>query len=40
MLLKIKKSGYIQTYEGGVNEQYKGNKNKRWEHMRLIFMGG
>ena len=25
MLLKIKKSGYIQTDEGGVNEKYKSN---------------
>ena len=25
-----KKTGYIQTDEGGVNEQYKSNKNKRW----------
>ena len=29
ILLKIKKNGYIQTDEGGVNEQYKSNKNKR-----------
>jgi hypothetical protein len=35
-----KKTGYIQTDEGGVNEQYKSNKNKRWELMRLIFMDG
>jgi hypothetical protein len=40
ILLKIKKTGYIQTYEGRVNEQYKSNKNKRWELMRLIFMDG
>jgi hypothetical protein len=40
MLLKIKKTGYIQTDEDGVNEQYKSNKNKRWELMRLIFMDG
>ena len=31
-MLKIK-TGYIQTDEGGVNTQYKSNKNKRWEHM-------
>ena len=40
ILFKIKKTGYIQTDEGGVNEQYKSNKNKRWELMRLIFMDG
>ena len=34
------KTGYIQTDEGSVNTQYKSNKNKRWEHMRLIFMDG
>ena len=38
-MLKIK-TGYIQTDEGGVNTQYKSNKNKRWEHMRLLFMDG
>jgi hypothetical protein len=36
ILLKIK-TGYIHTDEGGVNTQYKSNKNKRWEVMRLIF---
>ena len=40
MLFKIKKTGYIQTDEGGVNEQYKSNKNKKWELMQLIFMEG
>ena len=39
ILLKIK-TGYIQTDEGGFNTQYKINKNKRWELMRLIFMDG
>jgi hypothetical protein len=38
-MFKIK-TGYIQTDEGGVNMQYKSNKNKRWEHMLLIFMDG
>jgi hypothetical protein len=33
-------TGYIQTDEGGVNMQNKSNTNKRWEHMRLIFMDG
>ena len=39
ILLKIK-TGYIQTDEGGVNSQYKSNKNNRWDLMRLIFMDG
>ena len=39
ILLKIK-TGYIQTDKGGFNTQYKSNKNKRWELMRLIFMDG
>ena len=39
ILIKIK-TGYTQIDEGGVNTQYKGNKNKRWELMRLIFMDG
>jgi hypothetical protein len=29
MLFKIKKNGFIQTYEGGVNTQYKGNKKQK-----------
>ena len=29
-MFKIK-TGYIQTDEGGVNTQYKSNKNKRWD---------
>ena len=40
IVFKIKKTGYIQTDKGGVNEQYKSNKNERWELMRLIFMDG
>ncbi len=39
IFLKIK-TGYIQTDDGRVNTQYKRNKNKRWELMRLIFMDG
>ena len=39
ILHKIK-TGYIQTDEGWVNMQYKSNKNKRCELMRLIIMDG
>ena len=39
ILHKIK-TGYMQTDEGWVNTQYKSNKKKRWELMRLIFMDG
>ena len=34
------KTGCKQTDDVGVNTQYKSNKNKRWELMRLIFMDG
>jgi hypothetical protein len=40
ILHKIKKTGYIQADEGGVNEQYKSNKKQNMGTYALIFMYG
>ena len=34
------KTGYIQTDEGRVNRQYKGNNKQKMETYALIFMDG
>ena len=39
ILLKIK-TAYTQTDEGGVNSQYKSNKNQKMGTYALIFMDG